>query len=91
MLKLVEVTKDYPVAGSVVHALKGISVNFRKSEFVSVLGESGAGKSTTLKVVAGLVFAPEGFLYVHPPVERLTVDAFNHVAAFQRNLHLYAA
>lgn len=64
MLKLVEITKDYPVAGSVVHALKGISVNFRKSEFVSVLGPSGCGKTTLLNILGGLDRYTEGDLVV---------------------------
>ena len=64
MLKLVEVTKDYPVAGSVVHALKGISVNFRKSEFVSVLGPSGCGKTTMLNILGGLDRYTDGDLVI---------------------------
>ncbi len=64
MLKLVEITKDYPVAGSVVHALKGISVNFRKSEFVSVLGPSGCGKTTLLNILGGLDRYTEGDLVI---------------------------
>ena len=64
MLKLVEVTKDYPAAGSVVHALKGISVNFRKSEFVSVLGPSGCGKTTMLNILGGLDRYTDGDLVI---------------------------
>ena len=64
MLKLVEVTKDYPVAGAVVHALKGISVNFRKSEFVSVLGPSGCGKTTMLNILGGLDRYTDGDLVI---------------------------
>ena len=64
MLKLVEITKDYPVAGSVVHALKGISVNFRKSEFVSVLGPSGCGKTTLLNILGGLDRYTDGDLVI---------------------------
>ena len=36
MLELVDIKKDYPVAGGVVSALKGVSLRFRKNEFVSV-------------------------------------------------------
>ena len=46
ILKLDKITKDYKVADSVVHALKGISLSFRKKEFVSILGASGCGKTT---------------------------------------------
>ena len=54
MLKLTNITKDYKVADTVVHALKGVSLNFRKSEFVSILGPSGCGKTTLLNIIGGL-------------------------------------
>ncbi len=54
MLQLVDVKKDYAVAGEKVSALKGISLNFRKSEFVSILGPSGCGKTTLLNIIGGL-------------------------------------
>ena len=54
MLKLSDITKDYKVADTVVKALKGISLSFRESEFVSVLGPSGCGKTTLLNIIGGL-------------------------------------
>ena len=55
MLKLVNIVKDYPMKDQEpVHALKGLSVNFRRSEFVSILGPSGCGKTTLLNIVGGL-------------------------------------
>ena len=54
MLKLIDIKKDYEVAGESVHALKGITINFRKNEFVSVLGASGCGKTTLLNIIGGL-------------------------------------
>lgn len=54
MLQLVDIKKDYAVAGEKVNALKGISLNFRKSEFVSILGPSGCGKTTLLNIIGGL-------------------------------------
>ncbi|MBQ9081474.1 MAG: ABC transporter ATP-binding protein, partial [Clostridia bacterium] len=54
MLKLVNVKKDYPVADTTVHALKGVSLEFRKNEFVSILGQSGCGKTTLLNIIGGL-------------------------------------
>lgn len=54
MLRISDLKKDYAVAGEPVHALKGISVNFRKSEFVSILGPSGCGKTTLLNIIGGL-------------------------------------
>ncbi len=54
MLKLVDIKKDYEVADTKVHALKGISIEFRQNEFVSVLGASGCGKTTLLNIIGGL-------------------------------------
>ena len=54
MLKLEGITKDYKVADTAVHALKGISLQFRKKEFVAVLGHSGCGKTTLLNIIGGL-------------------------------------
>ena len=54
MLELKKIRKDYEVAGGAVHALRGVSVKFRKSEFVSILGPSGCGKTTLLNIIGGL-------------------------------------
>ena len=54
MLSLKNIVKDYPSGDSKVEALKGISVEFRKSEFVSILGPSGCGKTTLLNIIGGL-------------------------------------
>ncbi len=54
MLELKNIVKDYPVGDSEVKALRGISVAFRKSEFVSILGPSGCGKTTLLNIIGGL-------------------------------------
>ncbi len=54
MLRIVDLKKDYAVAGEPVHALKGINVSFRRSEFVSILGPSGCGKTTFLNIIGGL-------------------------------------
>ena len=55
MLKLVSIVKDYPMKDQEpVHALKGLTVNFRRNEFVAILGPSGCGKTTLLNIVGGL-------------------------------------
>lgn len=55
MLKLINIKKDYVLKGvPTVHALKGLTVNFRRSEFVAILGASGCGKTTLLNIVGGL-------------------------------------
>ena len=54
MLKLKNIVKTYEAGDSQVEALKGVSLNFRRSEFVSVLGPSGCGKTTLLNIIGGL-------------------------------------
>ena len=54
MLKLQNIKKDYITGDSIVRALKGINIEFRKSEFVSILGQSGCGKTTLLNIIGGL-------------------------------------
>ena len=54
MLKLKNITKDYLAGDSKVEALRGITIEFRKSEFVSILGPSGCGKTTLLNIIGGL-------------------------------------
>lgn len=54
MLKLEEVIKDYKSGDGSVRALDGITLQFRRSEFVSVLGASGCGKTTLLNIIGGL-------------------------------------
>ena len=64
MLKLVNITKDYSVAGSTVRALRGVSLEFRRNEFVSILGPSGCGKTTLLNIIGGLDHYTDGDLII---------------------------
>ena len=73
MLKLVNIKKDYKVADTKVQALKGISVTFRNSEFVSILGPSGCGKTTLLNIIGGLDKYSSGKLYV----DEIATNKFN--------------
>jgi putative ABC transport system permease protein len=52
-LKLTNIQKTYR-NGEIVHALKGVSLEFRENEFVSILGPSGCGKTTMLNIIGGL-------------------------------------
>ena len=54
MLKLTNITKTYLSGDNKVQALKGINVEFRKNEFVAILGHSGCGKTTMLNIIGGL-------------------------------------
>ncbi|MDE5592832.1 MAG: ABC transporter ATP-binding protein/permease [Clostridiales bacterium] len=64
MLELKNITKDYKVADDKVHALKGVSLAFRESEFVSILGPSGCGKTTLLNIIGGLDHYTSGDLQI---------------------------
>lgn len=65
MLKLTGITKDYHVADTTVHALRGVDLTFRKNEFVSVLGPSGCGKTTLLNIIGGLDHYTDGELFIN--------------------------
>ena len=54
MLELNNIVKDYVSGDTTVNALKGINLKFRDSEFVSILGQSGCGKTTMLNIIGGL-------------------------------------
>ena len=54
MLVLKNIKKEYKTGDTVVHALKGVSIEFRSNEFVSILGPSGCGKTTLLNIIGGL-------------------------------------
>ena len=65
MLRLTDIKKDYPVADGYVNALKGVSISFRKNEFVSILGASGCGKTTLLNIIGGLDKYTSGDLIIN--------------------------
>ena len=65
MLELKNIHKDYPAGDGLVHALKGVSVRFRESEFVSILGPSGCGKTTMLNIIGGLDQYTQGDLIIN--------------------------
>ncbi len=54
MLTLKDIHKEYPAGDNKVTALRGVSVEFRQNEFVSILGPSGCGKTTLLNIIGGL-------------------------------------
>ena len=65
MLKLKNITKNYDSGDTTVQALKGIDIEFRKSEFVSILGQSGCGKTTLLNIIGGLDRYTDGDLIIN--------------------------
>lgn len=64
MLSLKNITKNYVMGDSEVRALKGVSVDFRENEFVSILGQSGCGKTTMLNIIGGLDRYTDGDLVI---------------------------
>ena len=65
MLELKHIEKDYPAGEGMVAALKGVSLQFRKSDFVSILGPSGCGKTTMLNIIGGLDQYTRGDLVIN--------------------------
>ncbi len=74
MLVLKNVVKEYRSGESVVTALRGISVAFRKNEFVSILGQSGCGKTTLLNIIGGLDRYTTGDLIINGKSTKLFKD-----------------
>ena len=65
MLKLENIKKTYSTGGEAVVALRGVSLEFRESEFVSILGPSGCGKTTMLNIIGGLDKYDSGDLVIN--------------------------
>ena len=65
MLKLKNIKKTYISGDEKVEALKGIDIEFRESEFVSILGQSGCGKTTLLNIIGGLDRYTSGDLIIN--------------------------
>ena len=75
MLSLKNITKEYPTGDTKVQALRGISLDFRENEFVSILGPSGCGKTTMLNIIGGLDQYTSGDLIINGVSTRRYSDA----------------
>lgn len=64
MLEIKNITKDYKTGPDTVHALRGVSIAFRNSELVAILGHSGCGKTTLLNIIGGLDRYTDGDLII---------------------------
>ena len=64
MLDLQEIRKSYRMGDTAQEVLKGISVQFRRSEFAAILGSSGSGKTTLLNIIGGLDHYDDGDLLI---------------------------
>lgn len=65
MLKLQNIVKTYVTGDLTQDALKGVSISFRENEFVSILGQSGSGKTTMLNIIGGLDRYTSGDLVIN--------------------------
>ena len=65
MLQLKDIVKTYKTGDTQVDALQGVSLTFRNSEFVSILGQSGCGKTTLLNIIGGLDQYTSGDLIIN--------------------------
>ena len=65
MLELKNIVKEYQTGNTSLTALRGISIAFRKSEFVAILGQSGCGKTTLLNIIGGLDKYTDGDLIIY--------------------------
>ncbi len=60
-----DISKDYKVGATIVHAIKDVNINFEKGEFSAIVGPSGSGKSTLLNIIGCLDKATEGELKIN--------------------------
>lgn len=65
MLEIKNIVKDYETGSETVHALRDVSISFRESELVSILGQSGCGKTTLLNIIGGLDHYTSGDLIIN--------------------------
>ena len=75
MLRLKNITKEYVTGDTKVEALKGVDLEFRENEFVSILGQSGCGKTTLLNIIGGLDRYTDGDLYINGKSTKLYKDS----------------
>ncbi len=75
MLELIDIKKNYYVGEETVEALKGVSLKFRKNEFVSILGPSGCGKTTLLNIIGGLDRYTSGDLLINETSTKMYRDS----------------
>ena len=62
LIKMENITKNYVIGEETVHALRGIDLTIRKSEYVAIMGPSGSGKSTLMSII-GCLDTPTGGYY----------------------------
>ena len=85
MLELKNITKVYEAGTTQVEALKGINIAFRENEFVAILGQSGCGKTTTLRMIGGFETPDQGdILFLGERINDIPPHKRNINTVFQR-------
>ena len=69
------VKKVYKIADVEVHALRGVDIDIRRGEYISIMGPSGSGKSTLFNMIGGLDKPTEGTVFIDE-VDMAQLDAF---------------
>ena len=67
--------KNFEVGGVVIKALDGVSLKFRRGEYISIVGPSGSGKTTLFNMIGGLDRPTEGRVYIDE-IEISKLDAY---------------
>lgn len=87
IVRLVNVEKHYEGADKA--AVKNLSLDIKRGEFLTILGPSGCGKTTTLRMIAGFEIPTEGQIFINgedlskkPPYERNVNTVFQNYALF---------
>lgn len=86
MLKIENIDVYY----GAIHAIKGLSLEVRKGEIVTLIGANGAGKTTTLKTISGLIRPKRGEIYFegerisHIPAQDIVKKGISHVPEGRR-------
>lgn len=78
-----EIVKEYPLGKTIVHAVKGVSLNVEKGEFLSVIGPSGSGKTTLLNILGCIDTATSGTI----KIDNEEADKMNDKKLTELRLH----
>lgn len=85
MIRIKKLHKSYPMGKTSLHVLKGLDLDVKKGEFISIMGSSGSGKSTLLNIIGLLDVHDEGSYYLN---DQLIEDLNEKKAAILRNKFL---
>ena len=88
IININNLVKNYFVGTQTVYALRSISVNINKNEYVAIMGPSGSGKSTLMNILGGVFPYDEGQITLggQPYIPTSPREATEHGVAFSRNL-----